>query len=440
MTINNYKNPEENKIDNNTNAGELSRNPLRMIRDAAVSIKGNARTCVFMEPLFVIPQTMYISYMPLYMRELGLTMSQVGMVTSIGLAVNIFFALISAYVTDKFGRRYTSLIFDTIGWLGAQLIWAFALNFHFFVAAAVVNAFGRIVMNSWYCLMLEDSAPAIRVHIFNFLQIASILAGFFAPVGTLLISKMTLIPAMRAMLLFSIVSMAALFIFRHLCVTETEVGAQKMREAKGRSIWAVFKTYGPAMKRIFADRLLVIALLLRSLNFIQLTIRNTFLAVLVTDHLGFEAGSMAVFHVFGSIITLLTLTLLTPFLSRITRRWPITLGIGFHIGATAVLLLAPPAQNYPLLVISAILIALGTGISSPPIDALAANAMVNEDRSIANAIVSVVILLLSTPFGYIGGILSDIDTRLPFLLTLAIFLLCLALLHAATTGEKRATD
>ena len=422
---------EVNKI------SELTRNPLRMVRDAAFSIKGNARACVFLEPLFVIPNTMYISYMTLYMRELGLTVSQVGMITSLGLAVNIFFSLISAYITDKFGRRYTTLIFDAIGWIGAQLLWAFALNIYFFIAAAIINSFGRVVMNSWHCLMLEDSAPPIRVHIFNFLQIANILAGFFAPIGARLISTMTLIPAMRAMMVISMISMSALFLIRHFYVNETEVGKQKLQEMKGAGIWNVFKTYIPAVKRILADKLLVIALLLRALNFIQLTVRNTFLAVLVTERLGFPAEAMAVFHVFGAIVTLIKLTFVTPYLSRITRRWPISLGVWSHIAATALLLLSPPGQNYPLLILSAILIALGTGIATPRVDALAANTIVNEDRSIVNAIVSVIILLISTPFGYIGGILSDIDARLPFLLTLALFLLCLLLLRIADIIEKR---
>ena len=415
----------------------IARNPIRIARDAAASIKDNARACVFMEPLFAIPNTMYISYMTLYMLELGMTKSQVGMVTSLGLAVNIFFALVSAYITDKFGRRYTTLIFDSIGWIGSQLIWAIAQNIYFFAAAAVINAIGRVVANSWYCLMLEDCRPSIRIHVFNFLQIAGITAGFFAPIGALLIDKFTLVPAMRVMLLFSIVSMSALFIFRHLMVTETEIGKQKILEMRNQSLRSVFIAYIPTLKRIFKDRLLVIALMLRSLNFIQLTIRNTFLAVLVTERLGFAAGNMAVFHIFGAIMTLITLTLVTPMLAQYTRRWPISLGIYFHIAALAVFLLSPPTSNHPLLILGAILIALGTGIATPRIDALAANSIINEDRSIVNAIVSVIILLLSTPFGYIGGVLSGIDARLPFLLTLIIFLVCLILLHMANTFEKQ---
>jgi len=407
------------------------------VYDAATYIKGNARACVFMEPLFSIPITMYIGFMTLYMLELGVSLPQVGMITSLGLAVHIFFALLSPFITDKLGRRYTSLIFDGIGWGLALLIWAVAQNIYFFIVAAVVHGFARVVMNSWQCLMLEDSDPGATIHIFNFLQLANIIAGFFAPIGALLVSRMTLVPAMRVMLIYAVVSIVTLCTVRHFITTETKIGLQKMREMKGVSIWDVFRGYIPVLKRIAKDRLLIITLFLRALNFAQLTIRQTFLAVLVTLRWDFPSEVMAVFHGLNAVVMLLVLLFITPLLSQFTSRWPISLGIWFHLAATAVLLLSPPWQSYPLLILSAILIALGTIIATPRIDALAANTIVNEERSVANAIMAVFILLLTTPFGYIGGVLSEIDVRLPFVLTLMIFLICLLLLRIATLSEKR---
>jgi len=390
-----------------------------------------------MEPLFTIPQAMYVGFMTLYMLELGVTLTQVGLITSLGLAVHIIFAVISTFITDKLGRRYTTLIFDIIGWGGAMFIWTIAQNVYFFIIAAVVNAFFRVVANSWHCLLIEDSEPDTRIHIFNFLHMASIVGGFFAPIGALLISRMSLVPAMRIILAFGAVSMMTLFIWRHFFVTETEVGRQKMQEMKGVSIWDSFNTYMPVLKRMVKDRMLFVALFLRALNFAQLTIRNTFLAVLVTQQLGFPAEVMAIFHTLNAVVMLLVLLFITPILAKFTRNWPITMGIWFHVGATAVLLLSPPTQNFPLLIISAILIALGTGIATPRIDALVANTIINEERSVANALMAIIILVLTTPFGFIGGILSEIDSRLPFLLTLAIFLICFLILHIATLSEKQ---
>ncbi|MCL2421888.1 MAG: MFS transporter [Defluviitaleaceae bacterium] len=411
------------------NITKSANNPIRIIYQAAASVKGNARACVFMEPLFTIPQALYVGFMTLYMLELGVTLPQVGMITSLGMVVHIFFALISTFVTDKLGRRITTLIFDSIGWGCTLLVWAIAQNVYFFILAAVFNAFGRIVANSWHCLLLEDSQPDTRIHIFNFLHMASIVGGFFAPIGALLVNRMTLVPAMRVMLVFSFISMMTLFIGRHFFVKETAVGRQRMQEVKGVSISSVFKTYIPVLKRIAKDRMLIIALFLRALNLVQLTIRNTFLAVLVTQRLMFPAEAMAVFHTLNAIVMLLVLLLVTPALAKFTRNWPISLGICFHVAATVVLLLSPPTHNYPLLIVSAILIALGTGIATPRIDALVANTIVNEERSVANAIMAVFILMLTAPFGYIGGVLSEIDVRLPFLMTLGVFMVCLGMLY-----------
>lgn len=384
----------------------------------------------------MIPNTLFMGFMTLYMLELGVTLSQVGMISALGLIVHIVLAFASPFITDKLGRRYASLIFDFIGWSGAVLIWAVAQNIYFFVAAAIVNAFFRVVANSWHCLMLEDSEPGTRVHIFTFLQFASIIAGFFAPLGALLVSSMSLVPAMRVMLIFALISKSSLFILRHFFTTETEIGRQRMQEMKGVSIRDVFSSYVPVVKRIAGDRALIISLLLRALNFSQLTVRTTFLAVLVTQHLGFPAETVAVFHLVNAIVMLLVLLLITPVLAQFTGRWPISLGICFHVAATVILLISPPSQNMPLLIVSAVLIALGTAIASPRIDALVANTIVNEERSVANAIMSVFLLLITTPFAYMGGVLSEIDVRLPFLMTLGIFLVCLVMLYVAKGRVK----
>jgi len=239
------------------------------------------------------------------------------------------------------------------------------------------------------------------------------------------------------MLIFSVISMMVFFIVRHFLIVETAVGLRKMDEMKGVGIRDVFKSYVPALKRILRERLLIIALLLRALNFIQLTIRTTFLAVLVTERLRFPAEAMAVVHIVTAVVMLIILLFIAPLLMQNTRRRPIAAGIWFHMAATAALLLSPPTRNYPLLVLGAVLIALGTSIATPRIEALVANTIANEDRSVANAFMAVIVLALSTPFGYIGGVLSGIDARLPFLLILAIFLLCLLLLRIATLIEKK---
>jgi len=228
-----------------------------------------------------------------------------------------------------------------------------------------------------------------------------------------------------------------LFVIRHRKTTETEVGMQIMESMKGVKMVDSFKEYIPVLKRMSGDRALILAFLLRVLNFIQFTVRNTFLAVLVTARLGFPAEAMALLATINSFVMMAAMVFVTPLLSRYTRNWPNSLGCSCHIVATMILLLSPPSQSYVLLVVAGLFIALGSSILSPRIDALVANAINNEERSVANSAMFVIMLFISMPFGYIAGLLSGIDQRLPFVMTLAILLLCLGVLQVAQKPPQK---
>ena len=95
-------------------------------------LEGNARACVMVEPLFIIPHNLFITYTSVYMVALGCTDKQIGLIASVSLIFQMFFSIIGGYVTDKLGRKRTSLIFDLISWCIPTLIWAVAQNFYFF--------------------------------------------------------------------------------------------------------------------------------------------------------------------------------------------------------------------------------------------------------------------------------------------------------------------
>ena len=401
-------------------------------------MKGNAAAVVWMDPLFVIPHQMYTGYMTLYMLEFNLSLIQVGIITSISLIARILFMLFSAYITDRLGRRVTTILFDSICWIGGQVFWLIGGSFEIFVIGALVNASVQVVGNSIFCLMLEDSTPDVRFHAYNFLQVASILSGFFAPLGGLLIRNMTIVPAMRMMLTIGLVCVILQVTIRYYLTSETVIGKQKMMEMKHKKIGGIFKSYIPILARIFKNKLLMLVILIRSLNNIQTTIRVTFLIVLLTKGLGFPPENFATFQVITAVITLLVLLFITPNLSANKSNKPLYFGIAIHIVATVLLLVSHNNSNYLLLICNTVLSALATGIITPRIDAISSNILSNEDRTVGNAMMSGILLMLSTPFGYIGGLLSNIDLKLPFVLILVIFILCLILVGVANRIQKEA--
>ena len=120
-------------------------------------ITGNARACMIVEPLFIIPHSLVITYASVYMLALGINKTQIGFIASLGLIIQIFSSLISGFLTDRFGRRKTLLIFDLISWPLAVFIWAISQNIWYFVIAVFFNAFQKIPHTAWICLLVEDT-------------------------------------------------------------------------------------------------------------------------------------------------------------------------------------------------------------------------------------------------------------------------------------------
>src|SRR5512143_1667947 len=99
------------------------------------SLRGNQRGCVYPNPLWGIPYNLYAPYISVYMLALGLSDQQIGLIVSLSDGVQIILALLSGAVTDKLGRRRTSLIFEFLAWSIPALISAVAQNFWYFLAA-----------------------------------------------------------------------------------------------------------------------------------------------------------------------------------------------------------------------------------------------------------------------------------------------------------------
>ena len=172
-------------------------------------LRGNVRACVLTEPLWGIPFNLVLPYASVYMLAIGLTDLQIGTIASLGYFVQIFFALISGAITDKYGRRLTTAVSDFISWGIAALIWAFAQDIRFFIVAAIINAMWRIPANSWTCLLVEDAEEHQLVHIWTWIYIAGLLSAFFAPLAGVLIGAIKLVPAVRILYAFAFVSMSA---------------------------------------------------------------------------------------------------------------------------------------------------------------------------------------------------------------------------------------
>ncbi|KPV44002.1 MFS transporter [Alicyclobacillus ferrooxydans] len=398
-------------------------------------IQGNARTCVLAEPLFVVPASLYTTYASVYMLHLHVTDTQIGLITTLNLLLQIISAFISGHLTDRLGRRKALWVFDLLSWSLGALLWAVAQNFWWFVIAAMFNSMQRIPTTAWYCLLVEDTPAEKRRHVFTGLQIVSVLGGLFAPIGGVLVAHFTLVPAVRIMYVFFCISATIMIYVRHRGMHETEIGLRKMKETGKANFGEDFKHYLTTLKQIFRNRTLLLLFFVYVLWNFQVTISNTFVPVYQVEFLHIPAVMISLFPAISSAAIVVMLLTVVPRFREEQAKTLMNIGFLFLIAAN-VLLIVIPAQNFALVVVSTVLAAVGTIISNPYLESVVANAIDDEHRSTMLSVLNVLILVFASPAGIIGGWTYSIDAHIPIGLIIAAFVVSIVFVRLA----KRRSD
>ena len=390
-------------------------------------LKGNPRVTVLTEIMFGIPYNLFMPFFSVYMLALGVTDQQIGSIASLGLVVQIFSALLSGVIVDKFGRRLTLLVADLISWSIPCLIWAFAHDIRFFVAAAVMNGLWRISHTAWTCLMVEDAEERHLVHIWTWITIFAVCSAFFSPLGGWFVERYGLIPAVRGIFIFGFIMLAAkaitLYIFSH----ETVRGIQRMEETRQQSFATLLSEYKSVFRQLLHSRPILAALALMVITNIYNTVSGNFWGVLFTTKLGFSNSQISTYVALRSIVMTFCFFVIGPRLTNLRRfRLPLWAGFAAFLVSQLLLVVMPP-QSVFLLVISVMLEAVASALVSPMTESLLALSMESDERARISAMVYVALIVLISPFGWIAGQLSAIDRSLPFALNMTLFTLGLML-------------
>ncbi|MCJ7701472.1 MAG: MFS transporter [Anaerolineales bacterium] len=401
------------------------------------NLRGNVRACVLTEPLWGIPFTLVIPYASVYMLALGLQDAQIGMIASLGMGIQGFMGLISGAITDKYGRRLTTALSDFFAWGIPAVIWAIAQDIRYFIVAAIFNAAWRISANSWTCLLVEDAEEDELVHIWVWIYIAGLLSAFFAPLAGVLVGVIDLIPAVRVMYwsAFVLMTIKAWLLYRYS--TETRQGRIRMDKTRDQPLLSLLNGYGEVLKVILRTPQTLVVLGIWAVMSIYMLVNNTFWSILVTERLQIPPEHIAIYPFARSVLLLVLYFILVPRLNVRKFRNPMLIGFVGYILAQVILVIMPPG-NYGLLLLSVMIEAFGIAMFRPLMDSLIILSIDNEERARINAILAVVIISITSPFGWIAGQLSEINRILPFVLNIGLFLIGAVLVVLAWRYSKPA--
>jgi MFS family permease len=370
-----------------------------------------------------------LPYASVFMLALGVPDQQIGLLATIAMLSQVVFGLLSGVITDKLGRRLTTALFDVVAWAIPCLIWAFAQNFWWFLAASVVNGAWQVTQNSWDCLLVEDVDRGELTKVYSLVKVAAEFSALFAPIAALLVSQFGLVLAVRVLYLNAFVIMLAKIILLYRLSTETATGRLRMEQTRGVSVWRSLREYRGVLGLIVRSKGTIFSLVIAAIVGAVALVNGTFWQVVISQHLAVPDPLLPFFPMVRSLLSVAFFFTLIPWLThnRHLQR-PTLWGFLAYLAGQVLLVLipagsAPSWSTYALLGVCLVLDAFGAGILFMLAESLVALHVDVHERSRVMAIQRTVVMLVTAPFGWISGWLSGVDRTWPFLLTCGLLVL-----------------
>ena len=385
------------------------------------NLKGNAKTCLVLDPLWTIPFNLFAPFATMYMFALGLGDVEIGLLLSIGMVCNFFIAIIGGVVTDKFGRRKMIIFADFVAWSIPVLIWAFAQNFWWFLAAALFNSIMHIGVVAFECSWVDDLEEKYLANAINWFHILFLSAVFASLISGFFVERYSLVPVMRILYLAAFIIMTTRVVLLIIFLKETERGKERMEAVKGISVLSQLSGLKDVFLQVIRSRPMRRVLIMLPMASIFQMIMGTFFALYATQELEIGEYFLAYFPVIRAGVSLLFYFFIQNKLGHFKLQNLMAFGLGLFIIGHVLLLTAPP-QNIPWLLVYALMDAWAAALFWPRMDNMLFASVDPTERARCRSVINVVVLAMTSPFGLLAGLLSDMDRRLPFVLNMILFL------------------
>ena len=392
------------------------------------SIRGNARACIWTEPLWGIPYNLYIPYVTLFMTSLGLDYFQIGVITSISVVSQVISSLLSGVITDKLGRRWATVIFDTLSWSVPEVLWAFSQNFAWFAVAALFNGMWRVTENSWNLLLVEDTPREQIVPLFALTQLMGLLVAFVTPLSKFAIEAFGVVRFMRFMYGFTAVSMTVKFLLLHAVSHETEIGKRRMEQTRHIPMWKMVWQCKDVYLRIIREKRMRCTLAIMACFMLINATNSNYFAIYICERLGVRQSDVSLFATLKSMATLMCIFLLVPKLKKMTFRKPMLICWGIFALSQGLLMLNPGGKAMaPMLVLNVLMEAAALSVLNPMTSSLLFINANSDERALICGLVYATIALIVAIFPAFVGLLANVSLLLPFASNLFLFVVAAAM-------------
>lgn len=372
-------------------------------------------------------------YAPLYMKAIGLNEIQIGSVSTIGLFFAFLWQILASPISNKFGRKRTIFIFDLICWSSAMFTWAFAKNYWYFVAAAIINAAVKVSGVAYFCLLTEDTKPEKRAKALGIVNVVNNAPGLLMPIAGLAIAKFGIIPSMRFWYFVGAIVVTFGFIIRNAMITETAAGLELMKKHSDVKIKNSIRRGFKQVKNSFINKefrsifwIYILTNLIFAANFIQV--------IYLKDKLSFDEGSLALTQVIASLTYLMYLGIL-PLIKSGKDKKILTASLYSGV-AGAILFIAVPKGNLILMLAAMVVTTVGNFVSITYRDAVLMNSVGKLEKADIYSTVQIISGVACTPVGWLVGLGYTYNPVAPFIAVALLFLIAAIISTSLVFSEK----
>ncbi|MBN2045799.1 MAG: MFS transporter [Anaerolineales bacterium] len=349
--------------------------------------------------------------LPLYVSELGATITQVGLVFTLSNIVPLVLQVFGGWFSDNYGRLRAVAI-GSIGGVLGHLILPFATSWVWVLVGLSVGSIARAMVGpSFSAFIAEQSSEQHRGRVYGITDtIFMVIQVIGPPLGGLLVSRYDF----KLMLLVSAALYTAAAVLR---VRMARTDGKTEKEDSQPLTWdSLRSSVATMLSMLVAGGLITWIFVTDGVRDIAFRMSDTLFPLYMEEISGITAAQIGwLGSVFG--ITMMAITIPSGWISdKLGERIPII--AGFLIDGFAVFMFTRLGGTFQAYATLFMLFGIGVGLQSPAYNSLVSKAVPDNMRGMAFGLFWTSLGIISLPAPYIGAALWErFDPAVPFTIT-----------------------
>jgi MFS family permease len=354
-------------------------------------------------------RTLTMVQVPVYLSELGASISQIGLFFTISAIIPLLFRILGGYLSDSIGRLRALWIGSLAGIIGyiaftISPTWQYAI-----IGPALLGVASALVYPSYKAYIADNTPEDVRARVFGLSETVVTVAWIIGPPLGGLIAQNLGYRYMFASAVITYATAAVLFALLHFSGARSEATTQRVN----------LESLGTSLKDIvtltFAGGLLTWILITDGIADVASKMSFDLMPIYLSGQIGLSKQNIGFLDGIHGIVLALTMFPAGYLIDKTSERFGILLGMIFVIGSRVTFALVSTFWGFAL---SWSLLALAVSFFDPAINSLISKGVPKRLRGIAYGFVITNVGIVSLPFPWIGSqVWNLLDPKAPFLIS-----------------------